>query len=141
MVEQPYLILIVTTMIVILAFGNPMVFAKSNDATVIIERGASDPNNDKMYTPAKLNVSKGTTVVWRNDDTTFHTVTSGNPDVNDSAVVFDSDLIRAGNTFKWTFDNEGTFEYYCTLHPIMRGTVVVSSGSNSSQSNNANTPE
>ncbi len=69
------------------------------------------------YNPETLTVSVGTEVVWTNEDSEIHTVTSQNN--------FDSGSIRQGEEFRYTFDQPGTFEYFCTPHPFMEGTVVV----------------
>jgi plastocyanin len=43
-----------------------------------------------------------------------------------SLAEFDSGIMQTGQTFSYTFNNPGTFEYYCTLHPSMVGEIVVS---------------
>jgi plastocyanin len=43
-----------------------------------------------------------------------------------SLAQFDSGIMQAGQTFRYTFNNPGTFEYYCTVHPSMVGEIVVS---------------
>jgi plastocyanin len=43
-----------------------------------------------------------------------------------SLAQFDSGIIQTGQTFRYTFNNPGTFEYYCTMHPSMVGEIVVS---------------
>jgi plastocyanin len=43
-----------------------------------------------------------------------------------SSIEFESGIIQAGQTFKHTFYQVGTFEYYCTVHPATVGKVVVS---------------
>ena len=70
-------------------------------------------------------MAAGTTVTWSNDDITIHTVTSVNPNgvVNG---LFDSELIMSGETFEITFNDAGTFDYYCFVHPYMVGIVNVS---------------
>ena len=70
-------------------------------------------------------MSAGTTVTWTNDDTTLHTVTSGSAESGDSGAQFDSSYLAAGKTFQHKFDTAGTFDYYCTLHPFMTGTIYV----------------
>ncbi|KUG20199.1 copper binding protein, plastocyanin/azurin family [hydrocarbon metagenome] len=70
------------------------------------------------YQPASITVAPGTTVVWTNQDPEDHTVTS-------TDGTFDSGTIAPGGEFEYTFTEEGTYEYYCTLHPSMTGTVVV----------------
>lgn len=71
------------------------------------------------YDSATITVSKGTTVTWTQHDSAVHTVTSVSGD------VLDSQNLAKGETFSYTFDETGTFEYYCTIHPYMKGTVIV----------------
>jgi plastocyanin len=42
-----------------------------------------------------------------------------------ASIEFDSGIMQTGQTFKHTFYEAGTFEYYCTVHPAMVGKVVV----------------
>ncbi|NVK81384.1 cupredoxin domain-containing protein [Streptomyces morookaense] len=74
------------------------------------------------YAPATLNVSRGTTVTWTNSDTAPHTVTS----TAGSGGPLNSPMLNQGDSFSFTFGAAGTFSYYCTVHPTMKGTVVVS---------------
>jgi plastocyanin len=93
--------------------------------TIVISPGSSSPSNAKFFDPPKLTVSKGTTVTWKNGDSTMHTVTSGSAQGGESGTVFDSSYLTGGKTFQHTFSDAGTFDYYCTLHPYMKGQVVV----------------
>lgn len=83
-----------------------------------------------VYEPATIEVTAGATVTWTNEDMFAHTVTSGEP--GDLTGDFDGQLGEvdsvdaAGTTFEHTFTQAGTFAYFCTLHPQMVGTVVVS---------------
>jgi len=70
------------------------------------------------FEPAELTVAPGTTVIWRNDSPTTHTVTAKNG-------AFDSGLLESGQTFSFTFREPGTYEYWCTLHPEMVGRIIV----------------
>ncbi|MGA8563202.1 MAG: plastocyanin/azurin family copper-binding protein, partial [Nitrososphaeraceae archaeon] len=98
----------------------------SGGDSVTISPGSSVPSNGKFFVPETLTVSKDTTVTWTNGDTTLHTVTSGNPEAgNSSGTEFDSSYLAAGKTFQHQFKTAGTFDYYCTLHPYMKGKVVV----------------
>ncbi|HEX9320001.1 MAG TPA: plastocyanin/azurin family copper-binding protein [Nitrososphaeraceae archaeon] len=99
--------------------------ATSGGASVTISPGSSSPSNGKNFVPDTLPVSKGSTVTWTNQDTTLHTVTSGTPEGGNSGTEFDSSYIAAGKTFQHTFNTAGTFDYYCTLHPFMKGKVAV----------------
>ncbi|PIO00452.1 hypothetical protein COT72_01985 [archaeon CG10_big_fil_rev_8_21_14_0_10_43_11] len=70
------------------------------------------------YTQNPLVVRAGDTVTWTNQDSVAHTVTS-------ITGVFDSGLFGKGQSFSFTFSEAGEFEYYCTLHPYMKGTIIV----------------
>ncbi|HKX21346.1 MAG TPA: plastocyanin/azurin family copper-binding protein [Nitrososphaeraceae archaeon] len=98
--------------------------ATTSGATVIISSGSSSPSNAKFFDPPKLTVSKGTTVTWKNADSTIHTVISGSAQ-GESGKIFKSGYINSGKTFQHIFSDAGTFDYYCTLHPYMKGQVVV----------------
>ena len=98
--------------------------SSSEGARITIVEGASLPDM-RSFEPASITVSTGTTVTWTNNDTTLHTIISGTPKGGISGTVFDSSHLNSGKTFERKFDSTGTFDYYCTLHPFMMGTVVV----------------
>jgi plastocyanin len=75
------------------------------------------------YNPNPIEIKVGDTVTWINNDSSPHTVTSSS---NDGSITFDSDVLRRGEMFSFTFDKEGQYPYLCTLHPSMVGTVEVS---------------
>lgn len=75
---------------------------------------------DFKFTQASLMVKKGTTVIWTNQDSASHTVTSDN-----AGGPLASDLIAQGKTYSYTFNTVGTFAYHCKVHPNMKGTVTV----------------
>jgi plastocyanin len=95
-----------------------------NSSSIVIESGASDPKHGKFYTPSYLIVSRGTTVIWTNNDSSPHTVTSGLPSTGPT-LDFDSGILTAGQTFSYGFGKSGDFDYYCTLHPFMTGKIAV----------------
>jgi len=70
------------------------------------------------FQPASITVGKGSTIVWRNQDTVSHTVTAGDGS-------FDSGTIVAGDTFIQRFDKVKTYTYSCSIHPEMKGTIIV----------------
>ncbi len=87
------------------------------------------------FEPREVEVSVGDTVTWTNEDTVLHTVTSGKgheqgvPGVSEGKDaqpdgLFDHEMPE-GETFSFTFDKAGTFDYFCAIHPGMTGTVVV----------------
>jgi plastocyanin len=90
----------------------------------IISLGSSFPDNKNFFVPSKLSVDGNTTVIWTNNDTILHTVTSGNPYLGPSNQ-FDSSYLEPTQKYNHTFTKAGDFEYYCTLHPFMTGEVTV----------------
>ncbi len=87
---------------------------------VVIEQGAASNTQSPGYSPAVITVVIGVnnTVVWVNNDNAPHTVTSTNG-------VFDSGNMNSGDTFTFTFTTPGTYQYICSYHPWMKGTVIV----------------
>jgi plastocyanin len=71
------------------------------------------------FSPSDITVKKGATVTWTNNDSTAHTVTSS------AEHGPNSQNINPGNSYTFTFADEGTFNYHCSLHPQMTGTVTV----------------
>ncbi len=74
------------------------------------------------FNPAQLGVNKGATVTWTNDDGTTHTVTSGVPGTPRGR--FDQ-RVEPGRRFNFTFAEQGTFEFFCSIHNSMKATVLV----------------
>jgi len=89
----------------------------SPSSSVSIPAGAEFLGN-RAYMPADLTVDVGTTVTWTNTDSTSHTSTSNAPG-------WDSGIVAPGAKFSFAFQNAGTFQYHCAIHPGMVGTVVV----------------
>ena len=79
--------------------------------------------NDDCYIPSKITIKPGETVYWQNQDAAFHSVTSGFYDDPDG--LFDSELLDPEDIFSYKFTEEGIYDYYCTLHPWMKGIVLV----------------
>lgn len=71
------------------------------------------------FSPEILTVPIGTEVTWENKDDIPHTVTS-----NDK-TTFASSLLDTGDTFSFTFSEAGTFDYFCSVHPMMTAKVIV----------------
>lgn len=79
---------------------------------------ASVSMKGSVFTPTTVTIRPGGTVTWVNDDAVMHTVTAGDGS-------FDSGIMAKGATFVRTFPKAGTYQYTCSLHPGMDGTVVV----------------
>lgn len=89
----------------VLALAGPAQAASTIDVTI----------NGFAFNPENVNIVAGDTVVWTNDDGVAHNVSGGS---------FSSGNFVTG-TFTHTFTTPGTYEYFCTLHGSMRGSVIV----------------
>jgi plastocyanin len=85
----------------------------ADDATVRID--------NFTFAPERLTLKAGTTVTWRNEDDIPHTVTS-------ATRLFKSSALDTDDTYSFTFTEPGMYEYFCSLHPRMTGTIVVEPG-------------
>ena len=81
-------------------------------------------DDHSCYSPYEVTVSVGDKVTWMNDDSAAHTVTSGSASAGLTGV-FDSGLFMSGSIFEHTFDEAGTYDYFCMVHPWMSGKVIV----------------
>jgi plastocyanin len=70
------------------------------------------------FAPQRIVVQAGTTVTWTNADDAPHTIVS-------TTKLFKSSALDTADKFSFTFATPGTYEYFCSLHPHMTGTVVV----------------
>ena len=105
---------------VLLTMSCGSAFAVGDLASVNIV-DAPRPQPKWGYAPAVSKVAAGTWVTWSNNGQDPHTVTA----VDGS---FDSENLDPSQGFSWFFDQPGTFKYVCTLHPWMKGTIVVGDG-------------
>jgi nitrite reductase (NO-forming) len=87
---------------------------------VSIPAGAGTDTSSPGYSPDTITVVIGVnnTVEWVNNDNMPHTVTASNK-------LFDSGNMNTGDTFSYTFTSPGTYNYGCSYHPWMKGTVIV----------------
>jgi plastocyanin len=78
------------------------------------------------FVPQRLTIKAGTTVTWTNADDIPHAVAS-------ATKAFKSKVLDTNDKFSFTFSSAGVYEYFCSLHPHMTGTIVVedATGSNS----------
>jgi plastocyanin len=88
---------------------DPTAAARATTHTVVID--------GVKFEPETVTVTHGDTVVWINQDPFPHTVTAKG--------VFDSHVILAGKSWKYTPRKAGDYPYVCTLHPTMKGMLKV----------------
>lgn len=97
-------------------------------ADIIMPTKSSRPGceeTDSCYIPSRITVKPGQPVTWSNQDSAFHSVTSGHYD--SPTGDFDSGYMDPHQSFTMTFEQSGTVDYFCTLHPWMHGQVIVKS--------------
>lgn len=71
------------------------------------------------FNPSDLVIGVGDTVVWTNGDSAHHII------VSDSGSEISSENLAQGQMYSHTFTKAGTYEYHCSIHPSMKGKVVV----------------
>lgn len=87
----------------------PTIPETTGNNTVIIENFA--------FHPSALSIKSGEKVTWINNDSAVHTVVSQN--------LFESPVLKRGGEFSFTFTPPGTYDYYCGIHPSMKGKIIV----------------
>jgi len=127
---------ILTLLTFVVLFTIPLstdVFAQTS-YEVKMPTGSSDPQAPYFWQSVKdgsttgiVEILVGDTIVWLNADTAFHTVTSGSESEGLDGL-FDSKEFAPGKSFTYKFSEIGHYPYYCTLHPWMMGTIIVTSG-------------
>jgi len=110
----------------------------AEEQTVSIPFGAYNPElntpAEVWYDPPTISVKKGDTITWINDDREGHTITSGegsgrfgwmSDDFGTPDRLFESGRFMPGESWSYIFEEEGTFQYFCTIHPWMEAIVIV----------------
>ena len=70
------------------------------------------------FTPKEITIAKGTVVTWTNHDDVPHTVVS-------TEQKFRSKALDTDDQFSFTFAEPGTYVYFCSVHPVMMGKIIV----------------
>ncbi len=97
----------------------------TNDSKVKIDIDSSG------YKVANIKIKLGSTVVWTNQDTTDHTIMTGNMDDSQSHSTSDdkselmSPVLKNGESYSYTFNEVGNYSYHCSRHPFDKGNVAV----------------
>jgi plastocyanin len=104
-----------------------MQFAPAEAATVEVTITTKDVSRNVGAFPDAVTVKQGDTVKWVNADRGTHTVLSGEVRDRDAGTLFRSDNIRKGQSFSHTFIGTGTYYYFCKIHPVMTGAIIVES--------------
>ena len=115
-----------------MSFSNNSVEENNDETTLVIKGDVVMPTkvsrpgceiDDRCYVPSLILTKKGDSVTWVNEDSAFHSVTSGF--YESPTELFDSGHLDPFESFTFTFDDVGDYDYFCTLHPWMKGQVTV----------------
>src|SRR4051812_139761 len=91
-------------------------------AIVLPGRADSAPHavtiDNFTFNPQRLTVTAGSTVTWTNKDDIPHAIAA-------SGAQFRSKALDTDDDYSFTFTTPGTYQYFCSLHPHMTGTIVV----------------
>lgn len=93
--------------------------AAEQSASSTASQTSSVAIKDMAFSPTNISVKKGTKVTWTNNDSMGHSVISENDGGPHSSVL------SKGQSYSFTFDAAGTFNYICGVHPSMKGKVTV----------------
>ena len=72
------------------------------------------------FNPTTVNIKVGESVTWNNEDSAPHSI------ISDSGTELASKTFSSGQSYTYTFNTAGTYEYHCGVHTSMKGKVVVS---------------
>jgi len=108
------------TLLAVVALGGALVMGSvhAGDAPAT-DTGKQVAVFNYKFDPAVLTIPVGTTVTWVNKDEVPHTVMSSDKRFTSSGAL------DTGDKYSYTFTTAGSYEYFCTLHPFMKGKVVV----------------
>lgn len=82
--------------------------AQDNTNAINIENFSFNPNT--------ITVKRGAAITWTNNDSAPHAIKS---------ATFNSEVLNKGQSFSFTFNQAGTFNYSCSIHPVMTGQIIV----------------
>ncbi len=111
-------------------------YALGENIVVTIPSGAAK-NITQHFVPNPVNIHVGDTIEWINKDSTIHTVngievmvidktvSEDMPDLGLKTSLFDSKILYPGDKFSQTFDQEGSYNYICIIHPYLIWTINV----------------
>jgi plastocyanin len=131
------IIIIVTITVIFLVsigliFSNSSIEKNSEEPELIVKGDVIMPTKvsrpgceeiDRCYIPSIITIDSGNQVTWVNEDSAFHSVTSGFYGAQTN--LFDSGHLDPFESYTLDFEEKGTYDYFCTLHPWMKGQVIV----------------
>src|SRR3989344_6800241 len=136
--SQYWYMLTVLSLVLFSTLQDHSFFVEAANVEVRIPVGANEPGCEKTnecFIPFEITISAGDTVTWINDDSSSHTVTSGDlkKDVNkiglDYPNGFNSPLLKSGESWTHTFEKVGVYPYFSMVGLWMTGIINVESSS------------
>ena len=128
------IITVIVMVIIGLIISNSSIEKNSEESEVVVKGDiimstkSSRPGcekTDRCYIPSVIVIDSGNPVTWVNEDSAFHSVTSGKYESPNE--LFDSGHLDPYEIFSYKFEEPGMYPYYCTLHPWMAGQIKVES--------------
>ena len=122
-----YSLFVLLTVFSIIAI-TPSAFADHSKVDINMAVGSATPGcetNNMCYMPYNAALDIGGEAMWHNTDSVGHTVTAGTP-AEAQIDLFDSGLMAPDAMFSYKFEEAGTYDYFCMVHPWMTGIVTVS---------------
>jgi len=125
-------LLVLVFVIIGIVISNSSIETISEDSEPIVKADVIMPKKvsrhgcekiDRCYIPSVITIQSGQQVTWVNEDSAFHSVTSGF--YGSPTELFDSGHLDPFESYTVDFDDTGIFDYFCTLHPWMKGQVIV----------------
>jgi len=125
-------LLVLVFVIIGIVLSNSSIETISEDSEPIVKADVIMPTKvsrpgcekiDRCYIPSVITIQSGQQVTWVNKDSAFHSVTSGF--YGSPTELFDSGHLDPFESYTVDFDETGIFDYFCTLHPWMKGQVIV----------------
>lgn len=81
--------------------------------------------DNSKFSPEEITVNAGDEVTWKNEDGTAHFVATDNHPSHTILPGMESQVLDAGESWSFVFDEVGEWDYHCHLHPNETGTVIV----------------
>ena len=108
---------------------NQTILASTKIYHISITSGSGTSQNCVLtyacFYPQLIKIIPESTVIWTNNDSIAHTVTSGNVSDVQTGNIFSSSMIPPGKTFSFTFYNKNNYSYFDQVHPWMTGQIIV----------------
>jgi len=126
------ILLVLVFVIIGIVLSNSSIETISEDSEPIVKADVIMPTKvsrpgcekiDRCYIPSVITIQSGQQVTWVNEDSAFHSVTSGF--YGSPTELFDRGHLDPFEAYTVDFDETVTFDYFCTLHPGMKGQVIV----------------